>query len=362
MWKVARSGRRIRARASIYVASSAAISAVLPTLCSSAQAQVALSENSNTNWTINNGPLTVIFDPSAEDITSIKLNSGGTTSSNLLGGSTPELDQEFAGTPFGSGPQTFNAQVGPNNSYVDVWTNVASTGTTVNPITYAFHYVLFANDPTVYCLRSAEPLGHRSGHQRRAGPVPLPVQSEPLSESLSDQHRAQSARNRQRANDDRTFPAPMRISTTVTAQAGRTVQNVTYDLTGSGIAGDNGTNFFTKYDYSVYTQFFQAETMYGSNYAVTEVDPLHRYAHRRPYQTGTRLDRSGNSQHGIPLRSLRHRRHRHRRVSRLCLLSDAGREHHQVVWAVWVHRSRRPRARLPRRSIRTRSTRLPNDQ
>jgi hypothetical protein len=60
---------------------------------------------------------------------------------------------------------------------------------------------------------------------------------------------------------------------TVTGQAGRTVQNVTYDLTGSGIAGDNGTNFFTKYDYSIYTQFFQAETMYGSQYAVSEVDP-----------------------------------------------------------------------------------------
>ena len=53
----------------------------------------------------------------------------------------------------------------------------------------------------------------------------------------------------------------------------RTVSNVTYDLTGSGIAGDNGTNFFTKYDYSTYTQFYQAETMYGSQYAVSEVDP-----------------------------------------------------------------------------------------
>ena len=60
---------------------------------------------------------------------------------------------------------------------------------------------------------------------------------------------------------------------TVTAEPGRTVENVTYDLTGSGIPGDNGTNFFTKYDYSIYTQFFQAETMYGSQYAVTEVDP-----------------------------------------------------------------------------------------
>ena len=60
---------------------------------------------------------------------------------------------------------------------------------------------------------------------------------------------------------------------TYSAVAGRQVQNATVDLTQSGIPGDNGTNFFTKYDYSIYTQFFQAETMYGSQYAVTLVDP-----------------------------------------------------------------------------------------
>ena len=72
------------------------------------------------------------------------------------------------------------------------------------------------------------------------------------------------------------------------------MQNVTYDLTGSGIAGDNGTNFFAKYDYSTYTQFYQAETMYGSKYAVTEVDPSIDTLTRRADQTGTGLDRSGD--------------------------------------------------------------------
>ena len=52
------------------------------------------------------------------------------------------------------------------------------------------------------------------------------------------------------------------------------MQNVTYDLTGSGISSTSniwGTSpattagtFFTKYDYSTYTQFYQAETMYGA--------------------------------------------------------------------------------------------------
>ena len=40
--------------------------------------------------------------------------------------------------------------VGPGGSYVDVWTDVASTGNSTNPIDYQFHYVLFNNDPSVH--------------------------------------------------------------------------------------------------------------------------------------------------------------------------------------------------------------------
>ena len=107
---------------------------------------VTLTKTSNSNWTITNGSLTAVFSPTAEDLTSLKLGVGSGASPNLIS----ELDQEFAGTPFGSGAETFNSVVGPNNSYVDVWTNVASTGTSTNPITYAFHYVFFADDPTVH--------------------------------------------------------------------------------------------------------------------------------------------------------------------------------------------------------------------
>ncbi len=94
---------------------------------SSLHAAVSLTQNSNTNWTINNGDLTVVFSPTGEKLTSIKVdNSNGTAiGSNLI----TSLDQEFAGTPFGTGAETFNSQVGPNGSYVDVWTTVASTGT-----------------------------------------------------------------------------------------------------------------------------------------------------------------------------------------------------------------------------------------
>jgi hypothetical protein len=246
----------------------AAIVVAFGAVPSLSQAQVSLTENSSSNWTIANGDITVVFDPSAEDVTSVKLGVGGGASTNLAS----ELDQEFAGTPFGTGTETFNSQVGPNNSYVDVWTSVASTGTSTNPITYAFHYVVFANDPTVYCY---EVLNHSATDPATSvGQGQFLFRSNPS--LFPNLYQINTGPNQLgTANAVTTIGVPSTNSNfaTVTGQAGRTVQNVTYDLTGSGIAGDNGTNFFTKYDYSIYTQFFQAETMYGSQYAVSEVDP-----------------------------------------------------------------------------------------
>src|SRR5262249_39408899 len=114
-----------------------------------ALAVVTVTQNSSTNWTITNGALTVVFSPSGQKLTSVKLGVGAGASANLLvSGGT--VDQEFAGTPFGSGTQTFNLNMGPGNSYADVWTDTASTGTSTNPIDYQFHFVLFNNDPTIH--------------------------------------------------------------------------------------------------------------------------------------------------------------------------------------------------------------------
>ncbi|MGA2440215.1 MAG: polysaccharide lyase family protein [Tepidisphaeraceae bacterium] len=269
-----RGGRKSRTQEALF----AAVSAALGTACSVGHAQVTLTQNSSTNWTMTNGALTVVFDPSGQEITSIKLGVGGGASPNLLntGGTSSTnrgtLDQEFAGTPFGSGPQTFESQLGPNNSYVDVWTNVASTGTTVNPITYAFHYVLFANDPTIYCY---EALSHSATDPATSvGQGQFLFRSNPS--LFPNLYQINTGPNQLgMANAQTTIGVPSTNSNygTVAAQAGRGVQDATHDLTGSGIAGDNGTNFFTKYDYSTYTQFYQAETMYGTNYAVSEVDP-----------------------------------------------------------------------------------------
>jgi autotransporter-associated beta strand protein len=270
----------------------AAAIGALGSIPSLGHAQVTLTKSSNTDWTMTNGDLTVVFDPQGEECTSIQLGVGGGAGPNLLdpgGGTNGSLNQEFAGTPFGTGTQAFESNVGPN--YVDVWTNVASTGTSVNPITYAFHYVLFANDPTVYCY---EVLNHSATDPTTVvtngvtmglsvGQGQFLFRSNPS--TFTNLYQINTGPNQLGTTNAQTttgIPSTNSNFSTVTnehtgtgtsAVYYRTVSNVTYDLTGSGIAGDNGTNFFTKYDYSTYTQFFQAETMYGSQYAVSEVDP-----------------------------------------------------------------------------------------
>jgi autotransporter-associated beta strand protein len=256
-----------------YHAIFAAASAVLAAEYRIGDAQVTLNQISNSDWTINNGPLQVVFNPSSEDITNIKFINDGTTSPNLLNSSSSELDQEFAGTPFGSGPETFNYQMGPSNSYIDVWTNVASNGT-VNPISYAFHYVLFANDPTIQVY---EVLNHAS-----TDPATSVGQGQFLFRGnqsyFTNLYQTNTGPNNLGPQTS-TSPIPSTTSgfATATGNSVRQVQNVTYDLSGTGVSGDEGysspTNFFTKYDYSIYNQFYQAETMYGNQYAVSAIVP-----------------------------------------------------------------------------------------
>ncbi len=254
-----------RARLALFVA------ALLGILPESASAPVTISKNSNTNWTVSNGLITMVFDPSADDVTSVQLGSGTGASPNLLGGSTAELDEEFAGTPFGAGPQTFASQAGPSNSYQDVWTSTASSGT-ANPITYSFHYLVFNSDPTIYCY---EALSHAATDAATSvGQGQFLFRSNPsLFPNLYQINTGPNQLGTSAAVTTLNVPSTNSNFGTVGGVAGRQVQNATVDLTGSGIPGDNGTNFFTKYDYSVYTQFYQAETMYGSQYAVTEVNP-----------------------------------------------------------------------------------------
>ncbi|HZZ26488.1 MAG TPA: polysaccharide lyase family protein [Pirellulales bacterium] len=231
-------------------------------MASTCWATISISGTSGTTWTIANGDLTVKFNSTNANLTSVAIGNSG----NVLDPNNSKLYPEFAGTPFGSGPTTASFQ--QTSNYIDFWTTTQSSGTT-NPITYSFHYVMFNNDPDIVCY---EVLNHSSTdpatgvgqgqflarvntslfnntYQVNVGPNNIGVQTS----TLPPFYPADGSPNMQ----------------TVSAQAGRTVQDATTDLTGSGLAGAWGTNSYTKYDYSAYMQFLQATTEYGSQYAVS---------------------------------------------------------------------------------------------
>ncbi|HEX3357987.1 MAG TPA: polysaccharide lyase family protein [Tepidisphaeraceae bacterium] len=240
-----------------------------------ALAVVTVAQNSSTNWTITNGAMTVVFNPSKQDLTSVKLGVGGSASSNLLvSGGT--VDQEFAGTPFGGGAQTFNLAMGPNNSYADVWTDSASagaamnaTGTLINPVDYQFHYLMFDNDSTIHVY---EVVNHSATDPATSvGQGQFLFRSNPT--LFPNFYQQNTGPNNMVGVTTTNVPSTASNFSSVSGQAGRTVQDATTDLTASGIAGDNGTNFYTKYDYSSYTQFWQATTAYGPQFSVSSVVP-----------------------------------------------------------------------------------------
>lgn len=107
-------------------------------------ATVTITQNSSTNWTLTNGALNIVFNPSGSNITSVKV---GNSSTNILDPANSQIYDEIAKSGLGSGTVTSNFQLSANN-YVDVYNTVASSST--NPFTYQIHYVLFNNDPAIH--------------------------------------------------------------------------------------------------------------------------------------------------------------------------------------------------------------------
>jgi rhamnogalacturonan endolyase len=150
---------------------------------------------------------------------------------------------------------------GPNASYIDFWTTTASTGTTTNPITYSYHYVMFADDPDIVCY---EVLNHSA-----TDPATSVTQGQFLARVntlwFTNTYQYNVSINNPGAQTSVVPPV-----TTATSAADRTVQDSTSDLAGIE-SGDWGTTFYTKYDYSSYIQDLQATEEYGSQYSVSAI-------------------------------------------------------------------------------------------
>ncbi|MGD0769617.1 MAG: polysaccharide lyase family protein [Tepidisphaeraceae bacterium] len=222
-------------------------------LAARAHAQITISQVSNSEWDIGNGDLSVVFNPSGDNITSLAIGASG----NVLQPGKSEIYQETDSTGFGPGAQTYGYQ--QTSNYIDFWTSTASTGTTVNPITYSYHYVMFNDDPDIICY---EVLNHSATDP--ANPVAQGQFLARVNPALFT--------NTYQYNVSVNNPGPqtsvVAVPSTETEPTDRTVQDSTYDLTGIQ-PGDWGTNFYTKYDYSSYVQNLQATVEYGSQYSVS---------------------------------------------------------------------------------------------
>ena len=251
-----KAGGHRRAQSAVFAAAVAA----LGTFPSFSHGQVNLTKNSNTNWTITDGAITAVFDPARGyylDQLEWQFESAGRQHPGIgrgVGGHAVRkraADIQFADRP--------EQQLRGCLDKCRLHRHQRQS----DHLCLSLCPVRQRSDGLL--LRSAEPLGDRSEHGdqwfgRHVGPAwdrasfcfdrtqarfPISIRST----------RAKPTRCRQ-CTTTIGIPSTNPNFATVTAAAGRTVQNVTYDLTGSGIAGDNGTNFFTKYDYSVYTQFY----------------------------------------------------------------------------------------------------------
>jgi autotransporter-associated beta strand protein len=219
-------------------------------------ATISIDQISSSDWAISNGDLNITFNPGGDNITSLAIGSSG----SLLDPNKAEIYSETDGTPFGKGTQTSGYQ--ETSNYIDFWTSTASTGTTTNPITYSFHYVLFNNDPDVICY---EVVNHSA-----TDPATSITQGQFLAR-VNQTAFFNSVQSNVSPNNPGLQTAYIPNSYTFPTATGTVVQDSTNDLTGSGIPGDWGTNFYTKYDYSSYDQFLQANTEYGPNYSVSAI-------------------------------------------------------------------------------------------
>ena len=234
---------------------------------------ITITQNSSSNWTISNGNLNIVFNPSGGggEITSIKV---GGSSTNILNPAKSLLYPELTGTPFGSGTKVSNYSIAPDGSYIDFWTTTASAGsatnsngTLVNPLTYSFHYVMYNNDPAISTYEVVNHSATDPATSVAQGQFLLRVNPS----LVTTTYQVNTG-----VNNMGVTTSTLRNQTTyatLQSQAARTVQDATTDVTGSGLAGDFGTNFGTKYDYSSYMQFNTGELEYGPTYALSTVYP-----------------------------------------------------------------------------------------
>ncbi|MDP9175475.1 MAG: polysaccharide lyase family protein [Planctomycetota bacterium] len=255
----------------------------------SSASAVTIVQNSSTSWTIDNGALQVVYNPTKNNINDFRIDTSGNLSPNLLDPGNSQLYPEFAGTPFGGGVQTPDYKLGAN--YIDFSNTTQSTGTTSNPVTYAFHYVMFDNDPAIHMyevvnhsstdpstsvgqgqfLMRVDPAKFNTLYQVNTGPNNLGSTT-----TLLPQNSAQISELNGPNGYGASVTATNSVTHAVVTYNPRKNLNEVLDLNGdSDLQAGLGRQFLNKYDYSSYEQFRQGQTEVGPNYALSSLFSSH---------------------------------------------------------------------------------------
>ena len=212
-----------------------------------------IDTTNGSDWKINNGALSLDFNPGKGRIFAIHLagypdNLVDTTSSNM------GIYMDNAG--FGSG--TLTSGFTNAGSYLDWWVSTASNS--ANAYTYTEHLVVTPNDPGIHTYFVANHAA--TDITGGIGQVQWVYRS-----NLTQFPNTYSV------NPDLSNPGPVTVPLPLASQSfssdpGRIVSDATTDLHGFVLPAGFTREFYTKYDYSSYNYLHQAHGTFGSTYGV----------------------------------------------------------------------------------------------
>jgi len=250
---------------SITIASNAVSGANVISLTGTGTGTITLTggTTSSTNWIIDNGALTLHFDPAQFHIWGAYLDGD----SNNLVDTTSVNSKDGKPNGFYMGNQGLGyttvytgSQTGPG--YLDVWAGEASG--TANAFTYEMHIVVTANDPgyhTYYVLNhSATDI---------AGSVSLVLWQFRTNLNLFTHSYTVDSGLNNLGPMDITLPS---VADSGSTDAARQAQNAVVELSGftdaptTTFMAQTNRNFYTKYDYSTYEYLHKGQGTYGPTY------------------------------------------------------------------------------------------------
>jgi hypothetical protein len=237
---------------------------------SMARAQLAITQNSATDWKITNGAITVDWDSNQGNIWNVQLGSSGnlndeteTTGDGTYKGLYMDNDGSFGGGAVTSG---YHLNQG---HYLDWWIDTAASS--ANAMATSEHFVVFPNDPGVHTyIIFTTASGHPAGSM---GQVQFLWR---VSQTLFPNTWLYNSGLNNLGSTEITVPEVLNgyLTNAEVNDPGRAVQNAVMDLHGiSPLPSGFDREFENKYDYAGYEYLHELQGSYGSTYGCWAIFP-----------------------------------------------------------------------------------------